>query len=40
VGNWHPAKADCGISIFKAGVTLPEEALRKEIDRFQLARKR
>ena len=40
VGNWHPAKADCGISIFKEGVTLPEEALRKEIDRFQLARKR
>ena len=40
VGNWHPAKADCGIAIFKEGVTLPEEALRKEIDRFRLAQKR
>ena len=40
VGNWHPAAADCGISIFKEGVILPEEALRKEIDRFRLAQKR
>ena len=29
-----------GIAIFKEGVTLPEEALRKEIDRFRLAQKR
>lgn len=34
VGNWRPSEGDCGISVFKEGVTLPEESLRKEIDRF------
>ena len=34
VGNWRPAEADCGVTIFKEGVRLPEEAIRKEILRF------
>ncbi len=33
VGNWSPSEADCGVTIFKAGVSLPEEALQKEIGR-------
>ena len=34
VGNWHPRVAECGITVFKDGVILPEEALRIETVRF------
>ena len=34
VGNWHPMQSECGITVFKDGVYLPEEALKKETDRF------
>ena len=34
VGNWRPSEADCGVSVFKEGVILPEESLNKEIARF------
>lgn len=40
VGNWHPSKKDGGISIFKEGVTLPEEATIKSLERFHAASKR
>ena len=40
VGNWHPLEAECGLSVFKEGILLPEKAVRQEIDRFALARKR
>ncbi|MBR6306792.1 MAG: AlkZ family DNA glycosylase [Bacteroidales bacterium] len=34
VGNWRPQDADCGVSVFKEGVQITEEALRKELHRF------
>ena len=34
IGNWHPMQSECGITVFKDGVYLPEEALKKETDRF------
>jgi hypothetical protein len=40
VGNWHPLEADCGLSVFKEGIHLPEKAVQHEIERFALARKR
>ena len=38
VGNWHPSAKDGGVSVFKEGVTLPEDSLRKSWDRFYAAR--
>lgn len=35
VGNWRPSEADCGVSVFKEEVILPEKALLKEIARFK-----
>ena len=35
VGNWRPSEADCGVSVFKEDVVLPEEALTREIARFK-----
>ena len=35
VGNWRPSETDCGISVFKEGVNLPEESLRKGIARYK-----
>ena len=35
VGNWRPSEADCGVSVFKEDVLLPEEALTREIARFK-----
>lgn len=35
VGNWRPSEADCGVSVFKEDVLLPEEAIIKEIARFK-----
>ncbi len=40
VGNWRPAERDFGISVFKEGVCIPEEALQKEMSRLDLARRR
>ena len=40
VGNWRPLEADCGLSVFKEGVLLPEKAVRNEINRFFQALKR
>ena len=37
VGNWRLLEADLGISVFKDGVVLPEEALSREIHRFRQA---
>ena len=34
VGNGHPMQSECGITVFKDGVYFPEEALKKETDRF------
>ena len=34
VGNWRPSEASLGVTLFKEGAALPEEALSREIDRF------
>ena len=34
VGNWRPLEPDCGVTVFKEGVRLPEEALMKEVERY------
>lgn len=39
VGNWRPLETDLGVSVFKDGLQLPEESLRKEVLRFQGARR-
>ena len=36
VGNWRPTDPDCSISVFKEGVRMPKEVLRKETYRYQL----
>lgn len=38
VGNWRPLEPGCGISVFKEGVLLPEEALSREIRRYASCR--
>lgn len=40
VGNWHPSARDGGISVFKEGVSLPEDSLNKSLEQFYAARKR
>lgn len=40
VGNWHPSAKDGGISVFKEGVTLPEDSLRKSLEQFNAARRK
>lgn len=40
VGNWRPTEEDCGISVFKEGSVLPENALQREIQRFKSAASR
>ena len=35
VGNWSPLDSDGGVTVFKDGVRLPDEALRKELERFR-----
>lgn len=37
VGNWRPLEDDCGVSVFKDDVVLPEDALQREIQRFKTA---
>ncbi len=40
VGNWRPLEADCGVTLFKDGLQIPEASLQKEIDLYNRARKR
>ena len=35
VGNWSPSAVDCGVTLFKEGIRLPDEALKKEIERYK-----
>ena len=37
VGNWRPLAADGGVNVFQDGLTLPAEALSKELARYRLA---
>jgi len=39
VGNWRPSEPGCGVSVFQEGISLPEEALQREIRRFQTFRR-
>ena len=38
VGNWNPSAPDLKVTVFKEGIVLPEEALSKEISRYQYAK--
>ena len=34
VGNWHPSAKDGGISVFKDGLTLPEDGVKKSLEQY------